>query len=162
MRYKLAVSLLITWVLGFASSSFAQVSLLQPSAIVSSYPWSSLTPSQQEALNTLEPDWGSLSIEQRLKWIQLSNKFERFSDADKERLKSRMSDWAKLSANDRRIARENFIKTQEIPNDKKAEAWEAYQQLTPQEKKQLSDEAASSKKGPKKPSLVNSPSLKTN
>ena len=121
--------------------------------------WSSLTSSQKETLATLQEDWSTLSVEQRTKWVQLANRFEKLPETDRERLKSRMSDWAKLSTNDRRVARANFIKSLEIPNDKKSEAWEAYQQLTPEEKKQLADEAAEKNKS-KKPSLVNSPTLK--
>ena len=111
------------------------------------------------SLATLEEDWNSLSIEQRNKWVHLSNRYEKLPPADRELLKSRMSDWAKLSTSDRRVARANFINSLNIPNDKKAEAWEAYRQLSPEERKQLTEEAAEKNKT-KKPSLVNSPSLK--
>lgn len=121
--------------------------------------WYSLTNSQKETLASLQEDWSTLSVEQRSKWVQLANRYEKLPETDQERLKSRMSDWAKLSPNDRRLARANFIKSLDIPNDKKSEAWEAYQQLTPEEKKQLADEAAEKNKS-KKPSLVNSPTLK--
>jgi hypothetical protein len=124
----------------------------------SGQPWGSLTKVQKETLATLEEDWGTLSAEQKTKWIQLANKYEKLPESDRDRLKSRMSDWAKLSVTERRVARANFIKSLEIPNDKKSEAWEAYQQLTPEEKKQLAEEAEKNKS--KKPSLVNSPSLK--
>jgi len=136
-----------------SSVSFAQ------GVIPNNPSWSSLSVSQKETLATLQEDWNTLSAEQRTKWVQLANRYEKLPEAERERLKSRMSDWAKLSTNDRRVARANFIKSLDIPNDKKSEAWEAYQQLTPEEKKQLADEAAEKNKS-KKPSLVNSPSLK--
>jgi hypothetical protein len=151
-RFFLACAVL-TMFLTVSSFSFAQ-------GVMPSNPsWSSLTNSQKETLATLQEDWGTLSVEQRTKWVQLANRYEKLPETDRERLKSRMSDWAKLSTNDRRVARANFIKSLDIPNDKKSEAWEAYQQLTPEEKKQLADEAAEKNKS-KKPSLVNSPTLK--
>lgn len=147
--------LVMTIFLGFGqiAPGFAQNVLSKGPA------WSSLTPSQKDTLSTLEEDWFSLSSDQRTKWVQLSIRFERFPEPDQVRLKSRMSDWAKLSSRERRVARANFINSQNIPNDKKTEAWEAYQQLTPEERKLLSDEAAEKNKT-KKPSLVNAPSLK--
>ena len=132
--------------------------VLSQGVLSSGQSWVSLSKPQKETLATLEEDWGTLSAEQKTKWIQLANKYEKLRQADRDRLKSRMSDWVKLSVNDRRIARANFIKSLEIPNDKKSEAWEAYQQLSPEEKKQLAEEAEKNKS--KKPSLVNSPSLK--
>jgi hypothetical protein len=139
---------------------FAESSLSFAQGVIPNNPsWSSLSVSQKETLSTLQEDWITLSGEQRTKWVQLANRYEKLPEAERERLKSRMSDWAKLSTNDRRVARANFIKSLDIPNEKKSEAWEAYQQLTPEEKKQLADEAAEKNKS-KKPSLVNSPSLK--
>ena len=154
-------NLVITTFLIFGFFTFqADLSVAQ-TVLSNGASWASLNKSQKETLATLEVDWNTLSSEQRSKWIQVSNKFESLPEADRERLKSRMADWAKLSTQDRRVARANYIKSLDIPNDKKSEAWEAYQQLSPEEKKQLADEAADKKKA-KKQSLVYSPSLKTN
>jgi hypothetical protein len=151
----MAIFLSVSFLFAHSNLSFAQTAL-------SNGPnWGSLSSTQKETLSTLEEDWGTLSSEQKVKWIQLSNKYETLPDAERERLKSRMADWAKLSTKDRRAARSNFIKSLDIPNDKKSEAWEAYQQLSPEEKKQLADEAAEKNKT-RKPSLVNAPSLKNN
>jgi len=157
MRRNFVMTIFLAMSIFFVSTnySFAQ-------SVLSNGPsWSSLSTSQKETLSTLEEDWNTLSSEQKVKWIQLSNKYETLPDVERERLKSRMSDWAKLSTKDRRMARSNFIKSLDIPNEKKSEAWEAYQQLSPEEKKQLADEAAEKNKT-RKPSLVNAPSLKTN
>jgi hypothetical protein len=142
----------------FASLINLQTSLAQ--GVINPNPtWTSLNTSQKDTLVSLEEDWQTLSPEQRSKWIQLANRYEMLPEVERERIKSRMFDWSKLSPKDRRLARANFIKSQNIPNDKKSEAWDAYQQLSPEEKKSLADEAAEKNK-PKKPSLVNSPSLK--
>jgi hypothetical protein len=99
-------------------------------------------------------------VDQRVKWIQLANRYDNLSDSEKERLKARMADWSKLPIQEKRIARNNYLETLSISNDRKLEAWEAYQQLSPEEKKQLAEQAQQRKQ--KKPSLVNSPSLKSN
>lgn len=147
-------------VFAFLSLTLSQTPLCDAQGVLSNGPsWSSLTKTQKNTLATLEEDWNTLSIEQRNKWVHLSNRYEKLPADDRELLKSRMSDWAKLSPSDRRIARANFINSLNIPNDKKAEAWEAYRQLSPEERKQLTEEAAEKNKT-KKPSLVNSPTLK--
>ena len=157
MRRNFVKTIFLTMIL---LCTFSNLSLAQ--TVLSNGPsWGSLSNSQKETLSTLEEDWNTLSSEQKVKWIQLSNKYETLPEAERERLKSRMADWAKLSTKDRRAARSNFIKSLDIPNDKKSEAWEAYQQLSPEEKKQFADEAVEKNKT-RKPSLVNAPSLKTN
>lgn len=157
---KLLTILLLTGLLSTPIAHMAYAQSSSVNAIGSKAPgWAELSTPQKEVLASLEEDWASLTPEQKSKWAQLANRYDQFSDTEKERLKIRMLDWSKLSIKERRTARANFIKSQSIPNEKKAEAWEAYQQLSPEEKKQLADEANSKQK---KPSLVNAPSLKPN
>ena len=166
---KLLQTLLLTVSFGVSiglsclpSLSVAQsLPLIGGSSIAKASSWSDLSTVQKEILATLEDDWGSLSVDQRVKWIQLANRYDNLSESEKERLKSRMADWAKLSITERRLARANYLKALSISNDRKLEAWEAYQQLTPEEKKLLTDEALAKSKN-KKTSIVNSPTLKTN
>lgn len=117
--------------------------------------WSELTDNDKAILAPLESDWESLSTDMKQKWVQVAKKYDKLPATEQERLRSRMAEWSKLSPNERRIARENYLKNMKVAPEKKAEAWQAYQQLSPEEKKKLADEAAH-----KKPSLVNSPSLK--
>jgi len=134
--------------------------LIGGSSLAKASNWSDLSTVQKEVLSSLEEDWSNLTVEQRVKWIQLANRFDNLTEAEKERLRARMADWSKLPSNEKRIARANFLKAQSVSNDQKLEAWEAYQQLTAEEKKELAENALSKKQ--KKPSLVNSPSLKSN
>ncbi len=154
LSFLLVFELLISF--GISEVTFAQTKSTTIPVIISAPKWSSLTPDQKEILASLEEDWSSLSTEQKFKWTQVATKFEKYPPAYQERLKSRMLAWAKLSTNERRIARDNYLKSLNIPNEKKAEAWEAYQQLTPEEKKKLAEEA-----GSKKSSLIIAPSLKS-
>ena len=143
-----------------SSLSNIPVADAQTSSLVSSMgsknpSWGQLAESERTILSPLEADWNSITPEGKQKWVQVAHKFEKLPSTEQERLRSRMTEWAKLSANERRIARDNYLQSLNIPSDKKAEAWQAYQQLSPEEKKKLAEGVN------KKPSLVNSPSLKS-
>jgi Protein of unknown function (DUF3106) len=66
-----------------------------------------------------------------------------------------MNGWSKLSQKDRRLARENYLSSLKFPSEKKAEAWNAYQKLSDEQKKKLAD--AEVKK--KKPTAASAPTL---
>lgn len=143
---------------GFSSEIQAQPSTTSSAPILSSkvLSWGQLTANQKRILSPLEADWEQLSPDRKQKWTQVAIRFEKLPAAEQERLQSRMGEWTKLSPNERRIARDNYLQSLNISSEKKAEAWQAYQQLSAEEKKKLADEASQ-----KKPSLVNSPSLKS-
>ena len=99
--------------------------------------WSALTPSQQLALKPLANSWTSLSDPQKRKWISLSANYARMSPADQTTLHERMAQWAALSPRQRQQARLNFAEAQKIAPMQKAEKWQAYQALSPEEKQTL-------------------------
>ncbi|NBV00503.1 MAG: DUF3106 domain-containing protein, partial [Burkholderiaceae bacterium] len=55
---------------------------------------------------------------------------------------------------ERQKARDNYLRTLNISPEKKAEAWQAYQQLSEEDKKKLAERRQG------KPSTVTSPTLK--
>jgi hypothetical protein len=117
--------------------------------------WDDLSAVQQKILAPLEEDWSYLSKERRQKWIQVANLYPKMKRADQERLQSRMNEWAKLSQKDRRIARDNYLSSLRFPAEEKASAWQAYQQLSPEDKKKL----AAKEDNKKKPTAASSPTL---
>lgn len=103
--------------------------------------WRELQPAQQQALAPLAPKWDTLSEAQKRKWIALSSNFPRMPPAEQAKLHSRMAEWVGLSQQQRVEARLNFGESQKIsPDDRKAK-WEAYQNLSPDEKKRLAANA---------------------
>lgn len=150
-------------VLGSAPSSgvFAQISAAghgKTAGIPEKKPdgsWESLKPGQQKILAPLEDDWDYMLPDSRKKWIQVANLHSRMSEADQQRLQSRMMGWSKLSQKDRRIARENYLSSLKFPAEKKAEAWSAYQKLSDEQKKKL----AQAEVNKKKPTAVSAPTL---
>jgi hypothetical protein len=118
--------------------------------------WGDLTVAQQEILAPLESDWSSLSKDRQKKWVAVANRYPHMSDSEKNVLQSRMTEWAKLSTEQRRVARDNYLSTLKFPPEKKAEAWQAYQQLSEEDKKKLAEKKAAATK----PSAVTAPTLK--
>lgn len=99
--------------------------------------WTELTPEQHQALMPLAAKWNTLSEAQKRKWLALSRNFPKLAPPEQATLHSRMTEWAALSPQQRTQARLNFGETQQLsPDDKKAK-WEAYQALSPEEKRQL-------------------------
>jgi hypothetical protein len=117
--------------------------------------WDDLSVVQQKILAPLEEDWSYLSKERRQKWIQVANLYPKMKRVDQERLQSRMNEWAKLSQKDRRIARDNYLSSLRFPAEEKASAWQAYQQLSADDKKKL----AAKEDNKKKPTAASSPTL---
>jgi hypothetical protein len=103
--------------------------------------WRELSAGQQQALAPLAAHWDTLNVAQKRKWIALSSNFPRMSGEEQSKLHSRMTEWASLSPQQRSIARLNYGAAKKIsPDDKKAK-WEAYQALSPDEKKKLASRA---------------------
>lgn len=103
--------------------------------------WRELSPGQQQALAPLAAHWDTLNVSQKRKWIALSSNFPRMSGEEQAKLHSRMTEWASLSPQQRSIARLNYGATQKISADDKKAKWEAYQALSPEEKKKLASRA---------------------
>ena len=110
--------------------------------------WTELTPVQQQTLAPLSASWRSLSEAHKRKWLALSRNYPKMQPEDQAKLRDRMTEWATLSPQQRTTARLNFAETKKVsPVDKKA-AWEAYQALSPEEKKRLAADAKADKPPP--------------
>jgi hypothetical protein len=110
--------------------------------------WIDLTPAQQGALAPLSGTWRSLGEAHKRKWIALSENFFIMPPAEQALLHSRMTEWAALSPQQRTLARLNYAEAQKVaPTDKRAK-WEAYQALSPEEKRKLAAGAAAAKPAP--------------
>jgi len=107
--------------------------------------WNELSPSQQAALKPLASGWDTLSVAQKRKWQALSKNFPDMPLIEQQRLHSRMSDWVSLSPQQRAQARLNFAETKALSPVEKNAKWEAYQALSPEEKKKLASSSAHSK-----------------
>jgi hypothetical protein len=103
--------------------------------------WLSLSAAEQSALSPLAKHWNALSEGQKRKWLAVAATYSKLAAPDREKLHSRMVEWAALSPKDRELARLNFAQTKTITKSDRAADWEAYQALSPDERKKLADGA---------------------
>ena len=130
--------------------------LLAYPVVANAQDWSALNEDQRLVLAPLEEDWSSLTAARQKKWVEVANRYPSMTDNDKNTLQSRMSEWASLSTKQRQRARDNYLRILNFSPEKKAAAWESYQQLSDEDKKLLAQKRAQTSK----PSAVTSPTLK--
>jgi hypothetical protein len=129
-----------------ANSSNISAAQTAPSIATASKPsWAELNAQQQIALKPLSPSWEGISTPQKRKWLSVSKDFDKLQPADQAKLHARMTDWSSLSTQQRGAARQNFAQHRELtdgltPEQRKAQ-WQAYQQLSPEEKRKLVESA---------------------
>lgn len=99
--------------------------------------WNDLTPAQREALAPLAVGWDRLNKFNKEKWLELSKKFPTMSATEQARLHERMHDWVKLTPDQRRAVRENYVRVKKLTLEERALQWQKYQQLSEEKKKQL-------------------------
>ena len=110
--------------------------------------WTELTPAQQQALAPLGASWNTLGEAHKRKWLAVSGNFPAMPPGEQARLHSRMAEWAALTPQQRIRARQNFFETQAVGVDDKKGKWEAYQALSPEEKRKLAAGAATARQVP--------------
>jgi hypothetical protein len=92
--------------------------------------WAELTAEQQKILAPLKADWDSLEPERRRKWIGVAKRYPQMNFQAQERVQRRMQAWAKLTPEQRRLARENYKRLAKQPPAKREQLrqqWAEYQ-----------------------------------
>lgn len=93
--------------------------------------WSELKPAQQQVLAPLKDHWADLDTTRRQKWVKVANSYPKMKPDEQLRLQERMRDWAKLSSEERRVAREKYLAIKKLPPAKREDVklqWQQYQQ----------------------------------
>ena len=103
----------------------------------SSPTWQSLSANQKTALAPLHKLWPEISEAQKRKWLALSVNFSDRSAEEQAKMQARMKDWAKLTPQQRALARLNFAEVQQVTLDERKSKWEAYQSLSRDERHEL-------------------------
>ena len=104
--------------------------------------WSALSPSQQQALQPLALQWPLLSLSEKSQWLNLVSSFAQLPADEQAKLHARMAGWARLSPQQRKQARLNFAAATAIAPANKRAQWDAYQNLSAEEKTRLAASAA--------------------
>jgi hypothetical protein len=91
-------------------------------------------------LAPLKPEWETLEVERKRKWIGIAKRYPKMQQQEQERVQKRMHDWASLTPAQRRQARENYREIAKVPPEKRGnlrQQWADYQALSPQERQSL-------------------------
>lgn len=120
-----------------AGGALAQPARPAASATEDGPSWASLSASQQGALQPLANDWSTIGASHKLKWIDVANRMPRMQAAERTRIQARMADWAKLSPQQRTLARMRFQEAKQVAPRSREEQWAAYQALPPEQRNQL-------------------------
>ncbi|MFP3565871.1 DUF3106 domain-containing protein [Paraburkholderia sp. SIMBA_030] len=114
--------------------------------------WARLTTAERVALAPFASQWDSFSDERKRKWLKIASRYSKLSPDAQKRLHDRMAEWVRMTPDQRRVARENYQVSKELPRETRQNAWKAYQQLSEEQKERL---AASERK--RRPSVVSAP-----
>jgi hypothetical protein len=90
--------------------------------------WSELTPAQQQVLAPLQADWEQLDTTRRKKWIAIADRYPTMKPAQQQRLQKRMHEWAQLTPEERRAARERYQTLRKLPPEQRREVKEKWQE----------------------------------
>jgi len=101
--------------------------------------WADLTAQQREILKPLAGDWDKLDEARRNKWVVVAKRYPTMQPEEQKRLQGRMADWARLTPEQRRVARENFQRTKALPPEQKKAEWQQYQTLPETQKQRLAE-----------------------
>ncbi|MGF6242223.1 hypothetical protein P3T42_003978 [Paraburkholderia sp. GAS38] len=114
--------------------------------------WSHLTDAEHIALAPFAGVWDTFSDERKRKWIKIASRYSKLTTEQQKGLHDRMTEWVRLTPDQRRVARENYQVSKELPREARQKAWKAYQQLPEEQKEKL---AASERKH--RPTVVSAP-----
>ena len=154
LRSKLSAPLVFWVAVGFfvggeplsVHAQSTTVPALKPlTAPLAGVAWKDLNAVQRQSLQPLEGTWGTLSDGHKRKWIALAQNYPQLGPVEQAKMHSRMAEWAALKPRARELARLNFAEAKKTNSTERAANWEAYQALSPEDKKRLA------KKTPVKP-----------
>jgi len=106
--------------------------------------WQDLKPAQQTLLKPLEREWAGIGAQHKQKWIEMSARFPTMRPAERARIQERMGEWARMTPQQRSQARLHFQEAKQVPATDRQARWNAYQALSPEEKRRLAARAAPS------------------
>lgn len=127
--------------------------------------WKELSSEQKTILAPLEVDWDNMERFRRKKWLEIAARFPSLSNAEQERLRDRMQDWANLTPEQRQAARERFKELSKRTNAEEREAlaqkWTDYQNLPKEVRERLEksarDQEKANKRAARTPALEGKP-----
>jgi Protein of unknown function (DUF3106) len=93
--------------------------------------WVDLGPTNQAFLKPFEKSWYTLTAVERKSWVTLANKVPKLSAQEQKKAATRVSEWAALTPEQRKLARANYRLAQNLNQDERKEQWQKYESMTP-------------------------------
>lgn len=103
-------------------------------------PWSELSNQQRIILTPFSNSWNNMDAYSRKKWLAIAKRYPSMGTEEKMRTQSHMTEWVKLTPEERKRARENYKSlSRSSPNQKTTlkNKWHEYQALPESEKNRL-------------------------
>jgi hypothetical protein len=141
-----------------ALAALVSVTTAEAAAPLKGPAWAALTADQQQILAPLKSEWDKMDRQPRVKWVGIAKRFPTMTAREQRRIQTRMDRWAKLTPEQRAVARTNYRNNVgALPPEKKKELqaqWEEYRALPEHEKRSYAAKAAEQKPAtpPKRPS----------
>ncbi len=118
-----------------------------PTKALSGPAWKDLKPAQQLSLKPLAANWSTMAEAEKRKWIAVAANYSKLTPSEQAKMHSHMTEWSSLSQQQRSQARLNFARSKPLTPTQKTETWQAYQALSPEQKKALVSTAPAKPKG---------------
>lgn len=105
--------------------------------------WSELTAAQHQALAPLSDDWNRLDTQTKKKWLEIAARYPKMSADEQRHTQQRMREWARLTPDQRRVARDSFARIRAMNPEQRAELLRKYRDLPDDQKKALAESKSS-------------------
>ncbi len=103
--------------------------------------WIELTVAQRQALAPLSDDWERLDGQTKKKWVEISNRYPKMKPDEQQHTQERMREWAMLTPEQRRVARDSFARVRAMPPEQRAEMLRKYRELPDEKKHELATQS---------------------
>ena len=103
--------------------------------------WANLSSAQRGVLAPLERDWKTISPGQQQKWAEVANRFPAMPVEDRSRVQQRLSDWSRLSPQERATTRLNFQEARQLSPQERQQQWDAYRALPSDQRRALAEQS---------------------
>ena len=119
------------WLLGLA--------LVCAQAWAAKVVWAELSPAEKHALAPLQAHWVEMDDVAQAKWREVAKSYAQASPPAQDRMQTRMHELARMSAEERALARKNYqtARKHSPEETKRQQKWRAFQALDPAEKERL-------------------------
>jgi hypothetical protein len=125
----------------FASMLLAAALAFPVSARAAGPQWNQLNAQQRTALAPLQREWPRFDADRKRKWLDIAARYPAMSSEQRAMFQKRMSDWVRMTPQQRRVARDNYLATGRASLSKRQRAWQRYQQLPAAQRHALARQA---------------------